>query len=111
MVEYIIYFMIGLLWIASLIIVRRDRGPHSFLTTVFQSNKDLDTTLNIILRAIITISALAIVVIYFSMFHAKLDGNDVGMLGMHVIGMAGVTLTAVMNGHHSNGKDKKDESS
>lgn len=89
-------------WIITFVaLAARKRTGDSFLSKVFTSNKDLDTTLLILLRGAVVFATLAIVVIFFSMFHDDLDKSDVGMLGMHVISMAGnaLTLVSVMNGH------------
>ena len=105
------YALVAVSWIVTaLVLIRKNAGKESFLLRVFQSNKDLDTTLSILLRGGVVFATLAIVVIFFSMFHDDLDKSDVGMLGMHVIGMAGnaLTLVAVVNGH-SKGKGEKDD--
>ena len=100
------YSLVAVSWIVTvLVLVMKRSDKEGILSRVFQSNKDLDTTLSILLRGAVVFATLAIVVIFFSMFHDDLEGNDVGMLGMHVIGMAGnsLTLIAVVNGQ---GKDK-----
>ena len=100
------YALVVVSWVVTiLVLIKKSSNKESFLSKVFQNNKDLDTTLNILLRGAVVFATLAIVVVFFSMFHDDLDKNHVGMLGMHVIGMAGnaLTLVAVVNGQ---GKDK-----
>lgn len=103
-----VWLAISSLWVASILYVRRPRSGESVLSKVFQSNEDLDTTLGILLRGAVVFAVLSIVVIFFSMFHGDLDESDVGMLAMHVVSLAGnsITLVAVVN---SNGPDKKDK--
>ena len=108
------YALVGVSWIiTAMVLFGRRSGKESFLSRVFQSNEDLDTTLSILLRGAVVFATLAIVVIFFSMFHDDLDKSDVGMLGMHVIGMAGnaLTLVAVVNGQKEkvHGEKKKDD--
>ena len=96
------YALVAVSWIVTVIALLKKRSDkESFLLRVFTSNKDLDTTLSILLRGAVVFAVLAIVVIFFSMFHDDLDKSDVGMLGMHVVGMAtnALTLVAVVNGH------------
>ena len=105
------YGLVMTSWIITFIaLAARPRKGEGFLSKVFTSNRDLDTTLLILLRGAVVFATLAIVVIFFSMFHDDLDKSDVGMLGMHVIGMAGnaLTLVSVMNGHEKK-SDKTDE--
>ena len=120
----ILHLFIITTWILTLILTvvfvrRRDPNRESVFTKLFTSNQELDTTLGILLRGAVVFAVLAIVVVFFSMFHDDLSENDVGMLAMHVIGMAtnSITLVAVVNGHsekkkeedtssHGNGSDK-----
>ena len=109
------HWIIGITWILTIILAisfarRRKPEGESLLAKLFQSNKDLDTTLGILLRGAVVFAVLAIVVVYFSMFHDDLEGNDVAMLGMHVVGMAtnAITLVAIVNGHGDKKKDDKD---
>ena len=108
---FLAYGLVIASWIITFVALsaRKQRG-EGFLAKVFTSNKDLDTTLLILLRGAVVFATLAIVVIFFSMFHDDLDKSDVGMLGMHVISMAGnaLTLVSVMNGHEKK-SEKKDE--
>ena len=48
--EYGLYIALGIAWIFSLYLVRRkkDTEKESWLSNVFQTNKDLDTTLGLI---------------------------------------------------------------
>lgn len=111
MLVIVAYALVAVSWIVTvLVIIRKNSGKESFLLRVFQNNKDLDTTLNILLRGGVVFATLAILVIFFSMFHDDLDKSDVGMLGMHVISMTGqaLTLVSVVNGH-SKGKGEKDD--
>lgn len=103
------YALVAVSWIVTVIAIFKKRSDkESFLLRVFTSNKDLDTTLSILLRGAVVFAVLAIVVVFFSMFHDDLSENDIGMLGMHVIGMAtqSITLVAVVNGH---GEKKKED--
>ena len=107
------HWIIGITWMLTILLTlsfarRRRSNGDSTLAKLFQSNEDLDTTLGILLRGAVVFAVLAIVVVFFSMFHDDLSENDVGMLAMHVIGMAtnAITLVAVVNGH---GDKKKDE--
>ena len=99
---------IAIIWSLTLVLtyVIVKRPPkESIWAKVFQTNHDFDTTLGIILRGLVVFAVLAIVVIYFIMFHDDLEKNDIGMLGMHVIGMASqaIALVSVMNGHKKEG--------
>ena len=100
-----------ILTIALTLVFARRRNPNSesLLTKLFTSNQELDTTLGILLRGAVVFAVLAIVVVFFSMFHDDLSENDVGMLAMHVIGMAtnAITLVSVVNGHSE--KKKEDD--
>ena len=101
------YSLVAVSWLVTvLVIMRKSSDQESFLSKVFQSNEDLDTTLSILLRGAVVFAVLAIVVVFFSMFHDDLSENDVGMLGMHVIGMAtnSITLVAVVHGQGKGGK-------
>ena len=107
------YWIIGITWFLTILLTitiarRRSSSGESILAKLFQSNEDLDTTLGILLRGAVVFAVLAIVVVFFSMFHDDLDKSDVGMLAMHVIGMAtnAITLVAVVNG---GGDKKKDD--
>ena len=107
------HWIIAITWILTILLTlmlarRRESNTESILSKLFQSNADLDTTLGILLRGAVVFAVLAIVVVFFGMFHDDLSENDVGMLAMHVIGMAtnAITLVAVVNGH---GEKKKDE--
>ena len=108
------YWIIAISWVLSIaltaVLIRRrtSSDKDSFMMKLFQSNQDLDTTLMIVFRCLVVFAILGIVVIFFSMFHDDLAENDVGMLGMHVIGMAsqGISLVAIANG--TNGKKKDD---
>ena len=98
------HWLIVILWAVSLIGVyafTRKRGEgDTLLTKLFTTNADLDTTLSILLRGAVVFAVLAIVIVFFSMFHDDLEGNDVAMLGMHVVGMAtnSIMLVSVVNG-------------
>ena len=110
MALYIAYGLVTLSWMITLIVILRKKSDkEGFLSKVFTSNEDLDTTLSILLRGAVVFAVLAIVVIYFSMFHDDLDKSDVGMLGMHVVGMAtnALTLVAVVNGQKDKGHGEK----
>ena len=103
------YALVAVSWIVTIIAILKKRSDkESFLSRVFTSNKELDTTLSILLRGAVVFAVLAIVVVFFSMFHDDLSENDIGMLGMHVVGMAtqSITLVAVVNGH---GEKKKED--
>ena len=109
----ILHLFIITTWILTLILTavfvrRRNPNRESVFTKLFTSNQELDTTLGILLRGAVVFAVLAIVVVFFSMFHDDLSENDVGMLAMHVIGMAtnAITLVSVVNGH---GEKKKEE--
>ena len=93
------HWLIAILWLVSLVLVytftRKQGEGESLLAKLFTSNTDLDSTLKLILRAMIVFSVLIIVVVFFSMFHDDLDASHVGMLGSQIIGMAGVAIASV----------------
>lgn len=108
----LVHGIIAITWFLTIILTvvfarRRKPNGESLLAKLFTSNKDLDTTLGILLRGAVVFAVLAIVVVFFSMFHDDLSENDVGMLAMHVIGMAtnAITLVAVVNGHGEKNKE------
>ena len=102
------HWLIVILWIVSIVGVysftRRRGEGETLLTKLFQSNQDLDTTLQIILKGAVVFAVLSIVVVFFSMFHDDLDKGDVGMLAMHVIGMAGTAIAGIVG--NGNKQDK-----
>ena len=109
----ILHGFIATTWILTVILTvmfvrRRNHKHESLLTKLFTSNHELDTTLGILLLGAVVFAVLAIVIVFFSMFHDDLSENDIGMLAMHVIGMAtnAITLVSVVNGH---GEKKKEE--
>ena len=107
------HWLIAIFWIMSLILVysfSRKRGEgETLLSKLFTSNKDLDSTLRIILGGIVVLAVLTIVVMYFSMFHDDLEKGDVGMLGMHVVGLATTTLVYVLGNANGQKNSNKNE--
>ena len=105
------HWLIVILWIVSIVGVysftRRRGEGETLLTKLFQSNQDLDTTLQIILKGAVVFAVLSIVVVFFSMFHDDLDKGDVGMLAMHVIGMAGTAIAGIVGNGNKQDKPKQ----
>ena len=105
------HWLIVVLWVVSLVLVytftRKHGKGESLLAKLFTSNQDLDSTLKLILSAVIVFSILIIVVVFFSMFHDDLDKSHVGMLGSQIIGMAGIAIASVTGNGNKNG-DKKE---
>ena len=105
------HWLIAILWIVSIAGVytftRRRGEGETLLAKLFQSNKDLDSTLRIILKGAVVFAVLTIVVVFFSMFHDDLDEGDVGMLAMHVIGMAGTAIAGIVGSGDKPDKPKE----
>ena len=109
-IDNLAHWLIAILWIASLFLIwtaARKRGEgETLLSKLFTSNKDLDSTLRIVLGGVIVFAVLAIVVVFFSMFHDDLDKSHVGMLASQVIMMAGASITAVIGNGNKPDKPK-----
>ena len=106
--DNIAHWLIAFGWLISIILVwhfakKRD-GGETLLSKLFQSNKDLDTTLELLLKGSIVFAVLIIVVVFFSMFHDDLDASPVGMLASQVVGMAGVAIAGITGNGNKNGK-------
>ena len=50
LLDWHVYIIIAVIWALSLILVRRKRDGDSAFMRLFQSNKDLDTTLDKVLK-------------------------------------------------------------
>ena len=102
-IDNLAHWLIVILWAVSLIGVyafTRKRGEgDTLLSKLFQSHKDVDTTLELLLKGSIVFAVLIIVVVFFSMFHDDLDASHVGMLASQVVGMAGVAIAGVGSGN------------
>ena len=110
-IDNLAHWLIAILWVVSIVGVyalTRKRGEgETLLAKLFTSNKDLDSTLQIILKGGVVFAVLTIVVVFFSMFHDDLDPNHVGMLAMHVIGMAGTAIAGTVGNGNKSDKPKE----
>lgn len=103
--DWHVWVILAILWACTVVYVRRKREGDSLFAKLFQSNKDLDTTLALVLRGVVTIAVLIIMLMFFSMFHDDLDQSDVGMLASQIVGMGALVLNNIMDNKpkHPNG--------
>ena len=95
--DWHLWLILSVMWVCTIVYVRRKREPSVLWSKLFQSNADLDSTLALILKGVITISMLLIFVGYFIVFHDDLDTSNVGMLGSQIAGNVALVLNNIMD--------------
>jgi hypothetical protein len=105
-IDWHVWLIIAIMWVGSIIYVRRKREASQLWDKLFQTNQDLDSTLSLMLKGVITISMLLIFVVYFIVFHDDLDKGNVGMLGSQIAGNVALVLNNIMGDKKPN-KEKE----
>ena len=90
MLDWHIYLIIAAVWLMSLFLVRRN-NPNGLLSKMFQTNEDLDSTLEMVLKMLTTIGAFALVIAMLIAFHDDI-ADKAGMALMSAIGMISLAM-------------------
>ena len=101
--DWHIYIILAVIWVLSLMLVRRKRDGDSAFMRLFQSNEDLDTTLDKVLKIFTVAGIFGLVVAMIIAFHDDI-ADKAGMALISAIGMISLAMRDMFPGRADNGK-------
>ena len=103
MLDWHIYIIIAAIWLMSLFLVRKAK-PDGMFSKLFQTNEDLDSTLDMVLKMLTVVGAFALVIGMLIAFHDDI-ADKAGMALMSAIGMISLAMRDMFPSG-GNGKSK-----